>query len=202
MASYTGDLKYVYEVGYGISLGIYDTQLADTNSGAFKFGCGVDSTAMTSSRRAIGVSVEFVATVSTAEATTANEKAADLAPAGIVFAVNEANNAVVAGGTVAAGSIAMPALSDVGTIQQSITASGSPSTAPTTSPQPASSSGYGMLLLVSVVGAICVVAIVVVVLLCYCCARAPAVYAPQVLVEEGLEDKPTIGVRMEPASRL
>jgi len=195
--AYKGDLKYVYEVGYGISLGIYNPIVPDTASGAFKFGCAVASSA--SDRRATGVSVAFIATVSAAEAGNAGSKAAALAPAAVVDAVKQANEALVDGGTVTAGAVALPTLSDIGTIEQPATTS-----APTAA-RAVSSAGFGVMLMVAIAGGACVVAIVTGILLWYCCTRsAPVVaHAPQ----EDVEDKPgpsapAIGVQMEPASRL
>jgi len=56
VSAYTGDVKKVYEVGYGITVGVYNS----TNN-SFKSGCNVLSTA-NSARRA-GVAIAFEATV-------------------------------------------------------------------------------------------------------------------------------------------
>lgn len=100
-ADWKGDVKAVYETGYGISLAIYDTAAKK-----YKTGCSVSSQA-TAARRA-GVKVAFTASVenSLASAATISSKALASNPGTLVAAVQTAITTLGKASTVTAPSVA------------------------------------------------------------------------------------------------
>lgn len=76
---WTGDIKDVYERGYGSAIDIYDTATQ-----SYLSGCSVDSTA---SRR--GVSVVFTATVSAVQATQAQSEAVTITATALASTINQ-----------------------------------------------------------------------------------------------------------------
>jgi len=132
---WVGDLKLTYEVGYGITLGIYDTANA-----VYKAGCSVDSTASAARRAGVAVSyqAEVTHTHSAGAETAAKAAAAD--PSALVAAIATAHDTLKASGAVTA-TVAIPSAADVKAEAPKITQKATST---------ASSSG-GMLLLIIII---------------------------------------------------
>jgi len=101
-SNYKGDVKEVYEKGYGKAIGIYDT-----TKKAYTKGCSVSSTAA----RRTDVKVTFTASIDTNQAGTAAAIAAQVASTGLTS--TELKTAITATNTALGKSVAAPTVKTV-----------------------------------------------------------------------------------------
>jgi len=83
--AYTGSIQQVYEIGYGVGIGIA------TAAGSYTAGCGVASVASAARRSA---KVTFTATVTPAAASAATTASNNLTPSSLVTAITQVNTAL------------------------------------------------------------------------------------------------------------
>jgi len=178
-------VKEVYEVAYGLTLGIYDA-----TTQAYKTGCSVASTA--AANRRAGITVSYAATVSHAETTAAESASTALAsnPAAFTNQVSAAQTHVAATSThdtSALSTMTVPTASDVQAaapvvITEAPTAAPiteAPTAAPITNEDLENAMGALLLYIIiaAAVGLVCVVGIIVA--CCCCCAAAAGSGAQQ-----------------------
>lgn len=148
-----GDLKLVYETGYGIVINIYLTATG------WKAGCMVTSTVKASSSRRAATEITFSAQVSATEAKVAQTASSSVTKAGFVSAVTSADTTLRANGNITT-QVKLVTVADISNIATPKTVD--VTAAPTPAPSSASSSkGGGSVVIIIVV-------VVVIVLLCAC----------------------------------
>jgi hypothetical protein len=178
VADYQGATKRVYEIAYGISLGIYD----QANAQYFQ-GNTVSSTAVANTRRA-GVVVTYTAVIEPSRQSTAQTAATAIRSNSATLLNNFAAAKTAVGAT--ANAVVIPTASDVSVAEAT--------TRPLTSPPASSSSDGSALVIIIIIVAGVVVALLVAAAIAYffCCQKDAKAAA------ESNPDKGGIGVEMAP----